>query len=156
MCYMLCHQNATFHNNNMYKQDQLRQFREQYKSAKDEHTEEQKQLFKNQSELDALNATLRQVELYNEEMKSEIAVTRRATYKAEENVGDLEKGKKAQDLFIDTLNEQLKALHERLALYEAQLISQKQETGVSRLHGAMHAASRWHPFPPYDSLCRCS
>ena len=68
--------------------------------------------------------------MYNEEMKSEIAVTRRATYKAEENVAGLEKGKKEQDLYIDTLNEQLKGLHERLALYEAQLVSQRQETKV--------------------------
>ena len=35
-----------------------------------------------------------EVEEYNEVMKSEIAVTRRTTYRAEENVGNLEKSKK--------------------------------------------------------------
>ena len=46
------------------------------------------------------------MELYNEEMKDEILVTRRATYKAEEAVSGLEKDKGRQDLFIDRLMEQ--------------------------------------------------
>lgn len=46
------------------------------------------------------------MELYNEEMKGEILVTRRATYKAEEAVSGLEKDKGRQDLFIDRLMEQ--------------------------------------------------
>lgn len=49
-----------------------------------------------------------QVELYNEEMKGEILVTRRATYKAEEAVSGLEKDKGRQDLFIDRLMEQVR------------------------------------------------
>lgn len=48
--------------------------------------------------------------LYNEEMKDEILVTRRATYKAEEAVSDLEKDKGRQDLFIDRLMEQARAV----------------------------------------------
>lgn len=44
--------------------------------------------------------------MYNEEMKDEILVTRRATYKAEEAVSGLEKDKGRQDLFIDRLMEQ--------------------------------------------------
>lgn len=48
-----------------------------------------------------------QVELYNEEMKDEILVTRRATYKAEESVSMLEKNKGSQDLFIDRLMDQV-------------------------------------------------
>ena len=38
-------------------------------------------------------------------MKAEIAITRRATYKAESSVQELEKAKLGQDLFIDGLNE---------------------------------------------------
>ena len=59
-----------------------------------------------------MNRTLRQVEEYNEVMKSEIAVTRRTTYRAEESVGGLEKSKKKQDLLIDTMNEEIKRLNE--------------------------------------------
>ena len=36
------------------------------------------------------------MEAYNDQMKGEIAVTRRATYKAEESISQLEGGKRAQ------------------------------------------------------------
>ena len=65
-------------------------------------------------------------------MKSEIAVTRRTTYRAEENVGNLEKSKKKQDLLIDQMNEEIKRLNEQKTLYQAQLISQKEETAAAR------------------------
>ena len=52
------------------------------------------------------------VEEYNEVMKSEIAVTRRTTYRAEESVVNLEKQKKGQDHLIDTMNEEIKRLNE--------------------------------------------
>jgi len=81
-----------------------------------------------QGELDQLSATIRQVEAYNEQMKSEIAVTRRATYKAEEAISKLESGKKGQDVLIDNLNEKLKRAQEQLALHEAQLLSQRGES----------------------------
>ena len=53
-----------------------------------------KRVLKAQEELNQLNRTLKQVEEYNEVMKSEIAVTRRTTYRAEESVVNLEKQKK--------------------------------------------------------------
>jgi len=86
---------------------------------------------KYQSELDQLHMTLRQVEAYNDQMKSEIAVTRRATYKAEESINSLESGKRQQDTLIDGLNEKLKRAQEELALNEAQLISQRGETAAA-------------------------
>jgi len=102
----------------------LEQIREQVKV-------EQRKLTKHQTELDAVNTTLQQVEQYNEEMKSEIAVIRRATYKAEEAVAGQEKKKQAQDHYIDTLNEQVKTMREQHALFKAQLVSQKQETAAA-------------------------
>ncbi len=65
-------------------------------------------------------------------MQSEIAVTRRTTYRAEESVGNLERDKKKQDLLIDTMNEEIKRLNEQKTLYQAQLISQKEETAAAR------------------------
>ena len=59
-----------------------------------------------------MNRTLKQVEEYNEVMKSELALTRRTTYRAEENVGNLEKVKKKQDLLINVMNEEIKRLNE--------------------------------------------
>ena len=85
-----------------------------------------------QLELDKLNGTLKQIEAYNEQMKNEIAVTRRATYVAEESVSKLEKEKKDQDVLIDNLQEQLKQSHQQLALYEAQLVAQRRETKAAK------------------------
>lgn len=56
-----------------------------------------------QRELDRLGSTLKQIESYNEQMKGEIAVTRRAAYAAEEAVQKLEKEKIRQDYLIDDL-----------------------------------------------------
>jgi len=63
------------------------------------HTQVEKQ----QLELDRLAATLKQVETYNENMKGEIAVTRRAAYAVEGAVTALEKEKLEQDFRVDTL-----------------------------------------------------
>ena len=104
----------------------------QYEGKKEEADEQLKRVLKAQEELNQLNRTLKQVEEYNEVMKSEIAVTRRTTYRAEENVGNLEKSKKKQDLLIDTMNEEIKRLNEQKTLYQAQLISQKEETAAAR------------------------
>jgi phage-related tail protein len=54
-------------------------------------------------ELDRLGTTLRQIEAYNESMKGEIAVTRRAAQSAEEAMQKLEKEKQQQDYRIDDL-----------------------------------------------------
>lgn len=66
-------------------------------------------------------ATLHQIEAYHTSMKQEIAVTRRATYKAEESIQNLEKEKGQQDSLIDKLQETLKSLHQHAALVTAQV-----------------------------------
>jgi len=104
----------------------------QYEAKKEEADEQLKRVLKAQDELNQLNRTLKQVEEYNEVMKSELALTRRTTYRAEENVGNLEKVKKKQDLLINTMNEEIKRLNEQKTLYQAQLISQKEETAAAR------------------------
>jgi membrane-anchored protein YejM (alkaline phosphatase superfamily) len=91
---------------------QLEILQKQYEARKEEADEQLKRVLKAQEELNQLNRTLKQVEEYNEVMKSEIAVTRRTTYRAEENVVNLEKSKKKQDLLIDTMNEEIKRLNE--------------------------------------------
>lgn len=103
-------------------------YQEAFKRRKSEVDAEESKLDKNKAELDALSATLKQVSKYAEEMKSEIAVIRRQTYKAEESVEVAEKAKVKQDLYIDSLNEQIKNQYEQLALFDAQLESQRTET----------------------------
>lgn len=52
-------------------------------------------------------------------MKSEIAGTRRITYRAEECITGAEKDKKKQDHLIDHLNEEIKRLNEQKNLLMA-------------------------------------
>ncbi len=88
---------------------------------------EEKRLEHSKAEVEGINETIRQAEAYDKQMKSEIAVTRRETYAAEEAVSKLEKAKQVQDVFIDKMGEEYKAKSEELALYEARLASQRQE-----------------------------
>mmetsp|Transcript_31905 Transcript_31905/g.52376 ORF Transcript_31905/g.52376 Transcript_31905/m.52376 type:complete len:881 (-) Transcript_31905:137-2779(-) len=99
-----------------------------YEGKKTEVDGAMRQLNKAQDEQNQLNITLRQVEEYNEQMKAEIQVTRRATYKAEDHIKTVEKSKSKQDILIDTMNEDVKRMTEQKALLEAQLVAQKQET----------------------------
>merc|ERR1719217_1017360 len=99
-----------------------------YESKKHDVDEAVRRLGKSQDEQNQLNITLRQVEEYNEQMKAEIQVTRRATYKAEDHIKQVEKAKVKQDHLLDSMNEDVKRMTEQKALLEAQLVAQKQET----------------------------
>jgi len=48
-----------------------------------------------------LNRILQQIQNYNQQMKKAIGVTKRTTYRAEQNVTELEKEQKSQDFLID-------------------------------------------------------
>ena len=106
--------------------------KKQFEDKKYELDELERKVAKSQEELNQLNRTLRQVEDYNDQMKDHIGVIRRETYKAEEAVTDMEKHKKKQDLLIDNMNEQIKALSEQKHLYIAQLQAQQEETREAR------------------------
>merc|ERR1719460_3595497 len=99
-----------------------------YEAKKNDVDEAVRRLGKSQDEQNQLNITLRQVEEYNEQMKAEIQVTRRATYKAEDHIKQVEKAKVKQDHLLDSMNEDVKRMTEQKALLEAQLVAQKQET----------------------------
>ncbi|GFR48625.1 hypothetical protein Agub_g10540 [Astrephomene gubernaculifera] len=109
-------------------EEQLQQLRQQMALEETDTKGERTRVEKFQLELDRLGATLKQVEEYNEAMKGEIAVTRRAAYAAEEAVQKLEKAKMEQDFRIDTLQENMKSAQQQLALVSAQLEAQKRET----------------------------
>ncbi len=79
-------------------------------------------------ELQNLNRTLKQIEEHNQEIDGAIKVAQRTTLRAEENVVQLEKEKKKQDVLIDQMNEQIKRLEEQKTILTAQLLSQKEET----------------------------
>ncbi|OQS03730.1 hypothetical protein THRCLA_21084 [Thraustotheca clavata] len=116
------------HDSRFKAEDALDEVKDEFSKKKLVVEKSQSQMKKAQTELDALNATLRQVEAYNEEMKSEIARNQRAAHKAEETVSNLEKEKKKQDLYIDKLTEEVKFLKDNTSLFQSQLKVQKQET----------------------------
>ena len=82
-------------------EDQLSALKRDYGGDETDTKRERSRVEKHQMELDRLGATLKQIETYNEEMKGEIAVTRRAAYAAEGAVQKLEKEKLQQDLRCD-------------------------------------------------------
>jgi len=119
---------ALVHQQREEAEAELGRVRGAYGEALGESKELRGRYEKYQSELDQLAATIRQVEAFNEQMRSEIAVTRRATYKAEEAVSKLEGDKRSQDHLIDALSERLKREQEQLSLTEAQITSQRKES----------------------------
>jgi len=106
--------------------------KEMYEEEKQAGELQQTKVDKFQAELDKLSYTLKQIENYSEQMKNEIAVTRRATYVAEETMSKMEKEKEEQDILIDNLQETLKRQHQQHQMFEAQLIAQVRETKVAQ------------------------
>mmetsp|Transcript_57425 Transcript_57425/g.134677 ORF Transcript_57425/g.134677 Transcript_57425/m.134677 type:complete len:887 (+) Transcript_57425:76-2736(+) len=108
--------------------EKLKKVQQEHDAKAGEVEEAKKRLQKSQDEVNQLNVTLQQVEEYNQQMKAEINVTRRATYKAEDHIKQVESSKLKQDHLIDRMNEELKRLTEQRALLDAQLAAQKQES----------------------------
>eukprot|EP00928_Gymnodinium_smaydae_P008119 TRINITY_DN1293_c0_g1_i3.p1 TRINITY_DN1293_c0_g1~~TRINITY_DN1293_c0_g1_i3.p1 ORF type:complete len:901 (-),score=260.53 TRINITY_DN1293_c0_g1_i3:81-2738(-) len=118
---------ATVHAKRLEDEETLKEVTAVWEGKKEDVKDAMKRLAKSQDELNQLNITVRQVEEYNEQMKAEIQVTRRATYKAEDHIKQTEKVKHKQDLLIDGMNEDMKRMTEQKALLDAQLAAQKQE-----------------------------
>lgn len=68
-----------------------------------------------------MSKTLHQLTRFKEELKSKLALTKRVTMKAEEDMAKAEQAKKQQDYYVYQLNEQMRKLQEELAMYEYQL-----------------------------------
>lgn len=67
-----------------------------------------------------------------EDVRSDIAIMRRAAEKAETEVTKAEIEKQKQDLFVDRLVERVDKLKEEIAMYEAQLTAQLEETKAAK------------------------
>ena len=114
--------------NRLKEEEMLRDISKNNAEQQALNDEYKKQEKKYSAELESLNETIRQIEKYNEDVKSEIAATRRATYKAEQSMQMVEKQKEDQDTYVDTLNKQLNELKEQTALFANQFETQKKET----------------------------
>lgn len=85
-----------------------------------------------QAELDRLNATLKRLEAQAAATREETSEARQNAFAAEKETKALEKAKLDQDVLIDGLQETLKKLHEKTALYDAQRAAQAKETTLAR------------------------
>ncbi len=85
-----------------------------------------------QAELDKIKITVQEIDAYNEKLKSEILVTRRGAFGAEDAMQQKEKEKARQDSLIDGLNEQLRVYNEQHTLYSSQLEAQQKETAIAK------------------------
>ena len=106
----------------------MEQINEEYNSKKQETITSKEKAEKSQKELESMMRHYHEIENYNIQLKSDIAVTRTETFTAEKSVLLLEALKKKQDLLIDSMNEEIKRLEERKNITSAQTISQKEET----------------------------
>ena len=84
-----------------------------------------------QEELDTMLQQVRQTKKYNEETKSEAAVARTVANKTEEHLKANAKDKLMQDNYTDSLNHQVTSLEDDIALTEAQLCAQKDQSSES-------------------------
>lgn len=109
-------------------EQKLSQVNELYNAKKEEAAVLRGKVGKAQKELENLMKHYHEIETYNVQLKSDIAVTKKETFTAEDNVANLEKLKKKQDLLIDSMNEESKRLEDQKNVLTAQIISQREET----------------------------
>ncbi|KAJ3279437.1 Coiled-coil domain-containing protein 40 [Borealophlyctis nickersoniae] len=124
----------------------------QYKEEQEKLKQHSRNLEEHKQELEKISRTLRQVDLYNDDLRSKIMVAKRSTLKAEDDLVHQEMEKKRQDYFIDHLTEQLRTLQERRALYETQLIAQQRETKAA-METLQDAATEMEVVRQHTLLC---
>lgn len=109
----------------------LRLSNEMYIEKQTELKERTNNLESNKMELDKITRAIKQVDLYNEDLRSNILIAKRTTLKAEEDIVKQEMEKKRQDFYIDRLNDSLRKLQEQRGLYETQWLAQQKQTKAS-------------------------
>lgn len=88
----------------------------------------QKQYNTFQDELGKLTETLLKVEQFNEQLKSEVELEKRAAHKTEDDITRLERAKIRQDNLVATLQLRIRTLEEQSATLKEQIDAQKSET----------------------------
>ncbi|KAK2152124.1 hypothetical protein LSH36_339g05000 [Paralvinella palmiformis] len=106
--------------------------RTQYKDKQTLINEERKKGADLQAEVENLALRLFYMDNAKEDVRSDIAVMKRAAEKAESEVMKAEVEKQQQDLYVDRLVEQVDKLREEIALFDAQLTAQSEETRAAK------------------------
>ncbi|KAJ3273941.1 Coiled-coil domain-containing protein 40 [Terramyces sp. JEL0728] len=116
----------------------LKHTKSDYQKEQEKLKQHTRNMEQHQNELEKISRTLKQVDLFGEELRSKILVAKRTTLKAEKDIIKQEIEKKRQDFYIDHLTEQLKKLQEKRMTYDSQILVQQKETqsAVQTLHEA--------------------
>lgn len=109
-------------------EERIATLKETHKTKQSRLEEVRRNVAETKARLDAMLETLRQAKNYNEDIKSEVAITRTVASKAGESVREMEKDKQAQDIYIDGLYEQVRRLEADVTLTDAQLKAQREQT----------------------------
>ncbi|KAK3091997.1 hypothetical protein FSP39_024328 [Pinctada imbricata] len=114
------------------EEQQLDDVRGLYKDTQLNVNKEKKKCAELQSEVE--NLALRHFYMQNakEDVRSDIAIMRRAAEKADTEVSKAEIEKQRQDLFVDRLVERVDKLKEEIAMFEAQIAAQTEETKAAK------------------------
>ncbi|KAK3598746.1 hypothetical protein CHS0354_028798 [Potamilus streckersoni] len=118
----------------IYQQEeqQLADVRSMYKETQYTINQEKKKTSELQAEVENLALRLFYMQNAKEDVRSDIAIMKRAAEKAEAEVARAETEKQRQDLFVDRLVERVDKLKEEIAMYEAQITAQLEETKAAK------------------------
>ncbi|TPP55627.1 BRE1 E3 ubiquitin ligase family protein [Leishmania donovani] len=101
-------------------------------SAQKKVDDMQKQYTRYHNELAKLTETLMKVERFNQELKDEVELERRAAHKTEDDITNLEKAKLRQDSLILSMQKRIETLENESAMLDEQIGSQREETKRAR------------------------
>jgi len=111
---------------------QLTEMRSQYADKQTALAGERKRGAELRAELENMSLRLFYLENAKNDVRSDIAVMKRAAEKAESEVLKKEENKRTQDLYVNRLVERMDRLREDIAMFDAQLEAQAAETRAAR------------------------
>nr|XP_034363817.1 coiled-coil domain-containing protein 40 [Arvicanthis niloticus] len=114
------------------KEEELQNARALYNKTCTTANEERKKLAALQTEMESLSLHLFYMQNIDQDVRDDIQVMKQVVKKTEMEKMRAEMEKKKQDLFVDQLTERSHQLEENIALYEAQYLSQAEDTRVLR------------------------
>ncbi|XP_053562392.1 coiled-coil domain-containing protein 40 [Bombina bombina] len=114
------------------KEEELEKIRNLYKNTHQITNEERKKVSSMQTEVENLALRLFYMQNVNQDVRSDISLMKRAVQKAEAERVQAEIEKQKQDMFVDRLTREADRLREQIALYEAQVSAQREDTKAAR------------------------
>ncbi|CAL1527056.1 unnamed protein product [Lymnaea stagnalis] len=123
---------ATLKQERQKEEQELTDIRGLYKESQLIVNKERKKGTELQNEVENLALRLFYMQNAKDNVRSDISVMRRAAEKVETEVAKAEMQKQKQDLYVDRLVEKVDRLKEEIAMYEAQISAQTEETKAAK------------------------